>query len=127
MASSLSLLSLKSPPTFPDKDLILGLACMLAKSLQSCLTLCDCMGDNPPGSTVHGILHARILDWVAVPSFRGSSGPRDGTVVSGIYLLWRESSSPLVSLGKSLGFRAQQRSIFPIRSQSQLLRLKMWP
>ena len=43
---------------------------------QSCLTLCDCMDCNPPGS-VHGILQARILDWVAMPSSRGSSQPRD--------------------------------------------------
>ena len=46
---------------------------MHAKSLQSCLTLCDPMDHSPPGSSVHGILHARIVKWVAVPSFRGSS------------------------------------------------------
>ena len=39
----------------------------------------DC---SPPGSSVHGILQAKILDWVAIPSFRGSSWPRDGTQVS---------------------------------------------
>ena len=39
----------------------------------------DC---GPPGSSVHGILQARILEWVAVPSSRGSSRPRDGTRVS---------------------------------------------
>ena len=39
---------------------------MHAKSLQSCLTLC-----NPPGSSVHGILQARILEWIAMPSFQG--------------------------------------------------------
>ena len=44
-----------------------------AKSLQSCLTLCDPMDCSPPGSSVHGILQARILEWVAMPSFRGSS------------------------------------------------------
>ena len=36
-----------------------------AKSLQSCLTLCDLMDGSPPGSSVHGILQARILEWVA--------------------------------------------------------------
>ena len=41
---------------------------MHANSLQSCLTLCDPMGCSPPGSSVHGILQARILEWVAVPS-----------------------------------------------------------
>ena len=39
-----------------------------AKSLQSCLTLCDPMDCSPPGSSVHGILQARILEWVAIPS-----------------------------------------------------------
>ena len=40
---------------------------------QSCATLCDC---GPPGSSVHGILQARILKWVAFPFSRGSSQPR---------------------------------------------------
>ena len=44
-----------------------------AKSLQ----LCDHVDFNLPGSSVHGILQARILDWVAMPSSRGSSCPRD--------------------------------------------------
>ena len=40
---------------------------MCAKSLQSCLTLCNPMDHSPPGSSVHGILQARVLEWVAVP------------------------------------------------------------
>ena len=43
---------------------------MCAKLLQSCLTLCDPMDYNPPSSSVHGILQARILEWVAMSSFR---------------------------------------------------------
>ena len=43
-----------------------------AKLLQSCLTLCDPMDCGPPGSFVHGILQARILEWVAMPFFGGS-------------------------------------------------------
>ena len=42
-----------------------------------------------PGSTVHGILQARILEWVAVPSSRGSSRPRDGTRVSYVSYIGR--------------------------------------
>ena len=53
------------------------LKCVCAKSLQSCPTLCDLMDCNPPGSSVHGILQARILESVAMPSSRGSSRPRD--------------------------------------------------
>ena len=40
-------------------------ACMHAKSLQLCPTLCDLMDSSPPGSSVHGILQARILEWIA--------------------------------------------------------------
>ena len=49
---------------------------------QSCLTLCDTMDCSPPGSSVHGILQARILEWVAISFSRGSSQPRDWTQVS---------------------------------------------
>ena len=44
----------------------LPVAAAAAKSLQSCLTLCDAIDSSPPGSSVHGILQARILDWVAI-------------------------------------------------------------
>ena len=50
--------------------------------LQSCLTLCNPMDCSLPASSVHGILQARILEWVAMPSSRGSSWPRDQTHVS---------------------------------------------
>ena len=54
-------------------------ACMCAKSLQLCPTLCHPGDCSPPGSSVHGILQARILGWVTMPSSRGSSQPRDQT------------------------------------------------
>ena len=44
---------------------------------QTCPVLCDHMDCSPSGSSVHGILQARILEWVAIPFFRGSSWPRD--------------------------------------------------
>ena len=44
---------------------------------QSCPTLCDPMVCGPPGSSVHGILQAEVLEWVAIPCSRGSSQPRD--------------------------------------------------
>ena len=49
---------------------------------QLCPTLCDPMNYSPQGSSVHGILQARILGWVAIPFSGGSSQPRDGTEVS---------------------------------------------
>ena len=48
---------------------------------QSCLILCDPIDYRLPGSSVHGILQTRILEWVAVPFSRGSSQPRDRTQV----------------------------------------------
>ena len=48
-------------------------ACMCAKTLQSCLTLCNPMDRSLPGSFASGILQARILEWVAMPSSEGSS------------------------------------------------------
>ena len=48
-------------------------AAAAAKSLQSCPTLCDPIDGSPPGSPVPGILQARILEWVAISSSRGSS------------------------------------------------------
>ena len=46
--------------------------CVRAKSHQLCPTLCDPMGCSPPGSSIHWILQARILEWVAMPSSKGS-------------------------------------------------------
>ena len=51
---------------------------------QLCLILCDAMDCSLPGSSVHGILQARILEWVVFPFSRGSSKPRDPTQVSHI-------------------------------------------
>ena len=55
------------------------------------------MNGSPPGSPVHGVLQARILEWVGLPSSRGSSQPRDGTHVSYVSLHWQAGSLPLAS------------------------------
>ena len=65
-----------------QKSLVGYSLCICAKLLQLCLTLCDLTDCSPPGSSVHGILQARILGWVAVFFSRGSSQPRDRTCVS---------------------------------------------
>ena len=49
---------------------------------QSCPTLCDPRYCSPQGSSLHGILQARVLEWVAIPFSRGPSPPRDGTQIS---------------------------------------------
>ena len=50
-------------------------ACVRATPLKLCLTLCDLLDCSPPGPSVHGILQARILGWVALPASGGSSDP----------------------------------------------------
>ena len=53
---------------------------------QSCPTFCNPMGRRPPGSSVHRILQARILEWSAISSFRESSCSRDRMLIS--YVSW---------------------------------------
>ena len=77
---------------------------------QSCPTLFDPMDCNLPGSSLHGILQARVLEWVAISFSRGSSPPRDWTLVSRIagrcFNLWATSVSVfhlmLISLKQGL-------------------------
>ena len=73
-----------------------------AQSLQSCPTLCDPMDYRPPGFSVRGIFQARILEWVAVPSSRESSQPRDWTHISYISCIGRWALLPLVLPEKPL-------------------------
>ena len=70
--------------------------CLVA---QSHLTLCDPM-DCSPGSSVHGIILTRILEWVAISSSRGSSQPRDWTLCLWHLLHWQADSLLLSHLGK---------------------------
>ena len=86
------------------------LAAAAAKSHQSCLTLRDPMDCSPPGSSVHGIFQARVLEWGAISSrilewaailySRWSSWPRDGNRVSclagGFFTVWATREAPLL-------------------------------
>ena len=65
------------------------MGCKWPKSLQSCPTFCNPMDCSPPGSSVHWILQARILEWVAMPSSRGPSQPRDQTHISYVSCIGR--------------------------------------
>ena len=68
--------------------------CVCAKLLQLCLTPCDRMDCSPPGSFVHGILQARILEWVAMPS--SGDLPDPGIEPVSLSLLrWQVGSLPL--------------------------------
>ena len=72
-----------------------SVACVCA---QLCLTLRYPMDCNPPGSSVHGILQARILEWVAMPSSRASSDPGIKPVSLAL-LHWQAYSLPLCHQG----------------------------
>ena len=71
--------------------------CVCVLVTQSCPTLCDLTDCSPPGSSVHGILQARILECIAIPFSRGSSQPRDRTLVSHIagrfFTIWATGTS----------------------------------
>ena len=64
---------------------------MCTKSFQLCPTLCNPVDYSRPGSSVHGILQARILEWVAMPSSRGSSRPKNQSCLSYISYIGRGS------------------------------------
>ena len=55
---------------------------LCAQSVKSCPTLCNPIDRSPPGSSVHEMLQTRILEWVAMPSSRGSSRAKDPTYIS---------------------------------------------
>ena len=68
------------PPTtmlFPLRNSSIPSPCVHAKLLQSCLTLHNPMDCSPSASSVHGFLQARILEWIARLSSKGSSWPMD--------------------------------------------------
>ena len=71
------------------RNLIYFAYCCCCLVTQSCLTLCDPMDCSPPGFSVHGIVQARILEWVAILFSRGSSPPRDWTCISCISCIGR--------------------------------------
>ena len=91
--------------------------------------LCDTMDCNPPGSSVHGILQARVLEWVTIPFSRGSPQPRDWTQVSCIegrfFTIWatREAFA-WCSVDVFLSFFPFD-TVFPLRSHSLRARILM--
>ena len=88
------------------RGLVFALSFLVVKwseVIQLCLTLCDPMDYSLPGSLVHGIFQARVLEWVAISFSRGSSQPRDRTCVSCIvgrrfYSLSHQSTSKLIGV-----------------------------
>ena len=67
---------------FPGRVCVLKSGGNISSVAQPCPTPCDPLNCSPPGSSVHGILQARIQEWVAISSSRGSFWTRDGTHIS---------------------------------------------
>ena len=74
----------------------------------SCVTLCNPLNLDPPGSSIHGVFQARTLEWVAISSSRGSSRPKDGTHISCIHRWilhhWAAREAPHKGVGHPRGF-----------------------
>ena len=67
-----------------------GCQVVLCSAAQLYPTLCNPMDRNPPGSSVHGVFQARMLEWVAISSSRGASPPRDQARISCVACIGRQ-------------------------------------
>ena len=76
--------------------------------IQLCLTLCDSMDCSLPGSSIHGILQERILEWLAIAFSRESSQPRDRTWVS--HIAGRHFTLMASKMAESQGLQADSRA-----------------
>ena len=106
---------------FLDRMFYCVCCCSVARS---CLTLCDCINCSLPGSSAHGVLLAKILEWVAISFSRGSSWTRDRTRVSWIgrcvpyHWAVREARSTIY-----LAILFQTNAIHPVYFDTELLLL----
>ena len=82
--------------------------------------LCDSTDCSLPGFSDHGLFQVRILEWVVMPSSRGSSQPRDWTHIFYVYLHWQAGSLPLAAPGKPTAYYAA------IKKNEEALCFLMW-
>ena len=97
--------------------LLFGVLVLVA---QSCPTLWDPMDCSPPGSSIHGIFQARVLEWVAISFFRESYWPRDQTQVSCIAGRFFTSWATREALFWNSVFNWMYLSLFPLLFTSLL-------
>ena len=111
--------------------------CAHAQLLQSCLILCNPIICSPPDSSVHGIFQARILEWVAMPSSRGSSQLIDQTHMSYIFCIacgffthQATREAQLGSLAKVLELLTKEPGletlVFSCRTKALVLQMFAW-
>ena len=118
-------------PTYDPREVIYYTHITLLKVkmlvAQSCVILCHPMNCSLPGSSVHAILQARILEWVAIPFSRWSSEFRDRTWVSGIasrfFTIWAMREALLysyVSIIEFIGWESQSSRRTPVDRDTAL-------
>ena len=118
-------------PTYDPREVIYYTHITLLKVkmlvAQSCVILCHPMNCSLPGSSVHGTLQARILEWVAIPFSRWSSEFRDRTWVSGIasrfFTIWAMREALLysyVSIIEFIGWESQSSRRTPVDRDTAL-------
>ena len=99
-----------------DSLLLSLVVCVCVLVAQSCLTLCDPVNCSLPGSSVHGVVQARILEWVTIAFSRGSAQPRDRTQVSCIagrfFIVWAANYISFIGMADAAGHLSV--SIFPL-------------
>ena len=116
---------------WPPKSLQMVTERKVKVKVKLCLTLCDPIGCSLPGSSVHGILQARVLEWVAISFSRGSSWPRDRTQVSHVvgrcFTIWatRENCSHEIKRHLLLGRKAMSNLDSILKSRDITLSTKV--
>ena len=95
-------------------------------SAQSCQTICDPMDCSPPGSSVHGILQARILEWVAMPSSRDLPNPGVKPRSPTLQADSLPSEPPGKSKNSGVGSLSLLQGIFPTQDSNRDLLLCTW-
>ena len=91
-----------------------------AKLLQLCLTLCNSLDHSPPDSSVHGILQARILEWIAISFSRGIFPSQGSNPHLLCLLLWQVSSLSLQPPGKPVNWPYAYKKVFKKRRYHRL-------
>ena len=100
--------------------------CLRAKSLQSCPILCDPMDCSPPGSSVHGISQARIMEWVVISFSRVSSHPGIKPRSLTLQVDSLQAEPPGKSKNKGVGSLSHLQGILPTQESNQGLLHCRW-
>ena len=117
--------------SFETDRTMINISPVHAKSLQSCQALCNPMDCRPPSSSVHRILQARRLEWVAIPFSRISSQPRDQTLISLCVLHWQAGSLPpgkphMSPVGQGKPLKAYEQGDLQAQREDNSEEIKVW-